>query len=251
MRPAGVQPKDRETDSAMAALLRGPKPTFNAFEVSVEKLGSAIKLGLIGRGQQLPSERDLADMMGISRTTIREAIRVLTVQGVLAVRRGRTGGTFVAGTPAAQSTAVLRRKIAKDPQILRSILDYRAVIEPGVAALAAERAEKNQIAELSAYCDEMSQVSEQFRSYRELDTRFHLLLGRCTQSARLESVVADLHVELSDLMQLIPYSKEAVLHSNDQHTALLKAVASGKAEQARKVMLEHVSATNSFLTGLL
>ena len=71
------------------ASLRGSKPTINPFEVTLERLGAAIKMGLYDPGDQLPSERDIAQMMGISWTTVREAIGLLVAQGVLVVKRGR------------------------------------------------------------------------------------------------------------------------------------------------------------------
>ncbi|MBF2026991.1 MAG: winged helix-turn-helix transcriptional regulator [Oscillatoriales cyanobacterium C42_A2020_001] len=83
-------------NTAIAALLWNIKLSTNAYEMTVERLSAAIKMGLYRRGQQLPAERELAEIMGVSRTTLREAIRVLVEQGFLTVKRGRNGGTFVA-----------------------------------------------------------------------------------------------------------------------------------------------------------
>src|SRR5258707_4261516 len=67
----------------------------NAFEITVARLAQAIKLGLVAEGERLPSERDLAERLQVSRVTLREAIRALREAGYLESRRGRTGGTFV------------------------------------------------------------------------------------------------------------------------------------------------------------
>jgi len=67
----------------------------NAFEITVSRLAQAIRLGLVGEGDRLPAERDLAERLRVSRVTLREAIRALREAGILESRRGRTGGTFV------------------------------------------------------------------------------------------------------------------------------------------------------------
>ena len=139
---------DSEGDAAVEALLRGPKPSTNAFEVTVEKLGSVIKMGLILPGERLPSERDISERMGVSRTTIREAIRVLTVQGALEVRRGRMGGTFVSTQLKRPNAGELRERVSRQGSTLLDVLDLRFVVEQGVAQIAAERATDEQVREL-------------------------------------------------------------------------------------------------------
>ena len=208
-------------------------------------------MGLILPGERLPSERDISEMMGVSRTTIREAIRVLTVQGALEVRRGRMGGTFVSTQLKRPNAGELRERVSRQGSTLLDVLDLRFVVEQGVAQIAAERATDEQVRELEKFLVDMTGEGRKFPLYRDLDTRFHLLIAGVTQSDRLSSMVADIHAGLSDLMALIPYSEEAVLHSSDQHTRLVAAIKKKKPEQARKIMQEHVSATSSFLRGLL
>ena len=81
------------------ALLRGSAPSANMFEETVERLGHSIKLGLIKPGQQLPPERELAELIGVSRVTVRSALQVLVQGGFLIAKRGRNGGTFVVDHP--------------------------------------------------------------------------------------------------------------------------------------------------------
>src|SRR3954470_15892278 len=80
--------------NAGEALFR-PVRTGNAFEETVERLLQAIRLGVVGAGERLPSERELAERLGVSRVTLREAIRALSDAGYVESRRGRYGGTFV------------------------------------------------------------------------------------------------------------------------------------------------------------
>lgn len=238
-------------NAAVEALLRGLKPTINPFEVTVERLGSAIKMGLYGPGDQLPSERDLAEIMGISRATVREAIRLLTVQGVLVVKRGRTGGTFVSEHLTSPHVLQLRGKLGEAGAKLSEILDHRLIIETGIVELAAERAITSQITDLQALVDMMRPVEHDYLEYRRLDTRFHLLLAEATQSNRLQAAMAEAHAELADIMLTVPHSKVACVRSTLQHQEIVSAIAQANGDRARAVMKEHILAINSYLIGLL
>ena len=105
----------------------------NAFEVTIEQLATAIRLGVFTRGEALPPERELAERLGVSRNTLREAIAALREAGFVATRRGRGGGTWVtyAGTePGAAGTEVA------DGIDVEDALNFREVVEPGAAELA-------------------------------------------------------------------------------------------------------------------
>jgi GntR family transcriptional repressor for pyruvate dehydrogenase complex len=239
------------TLSPAEALLRGLKPTTNAFEVTVERLGSVIRMGLYEPGSQLPSEREIAEIMGISRTTIREAIRVLSAQGILIVKRGRSGGTFVSDNLTPPNIIKFRRKFHDAGKTLNEILDHRLIVETGIAELAAQRADDEQANELQELIYAMQQVENNFSEYRKLDTRFHLLIAKATHNRRLQTVIADIHADLSDIGLAVPYSKAALTHSTDKHQKIVDAIRSGNADLSRQLMKEHVEASNSFLTGLL
>src|ERR671916_2954941 len=86
------------TTPAVAAVF-DPVQAATTFEETVERLGTGIRLGLLPQGSQLPPERELAEQMGISRSTLRQALTALTQSGHLVAVRGRGGGWFVAGGP--------------------------------------------------------------------------------------------------------------------------------------------------------
>lgn len=236
---------------AIAALTRNGKSGSNAYEVTVERLSAAIKMGLYRRGEQLPAERELAEIMGVSRTTLREAIRVLGAQGFLIVKRGRSGGTFVADELTLPSVVELKQRLVDTGVTLDDILDHRLVVEPGVAALAAERATIQQLHDLQALVNQMPHVVKQFDEHRRLDTEFHLLIAKATQCDRLVSVVTGIHADLSDLLAIIPHSPAACLDSFTQHQQILAAIQAGERDRARQLMTDHVARTGSLLKGLL
>lgn len=233
------------------ALLRSPRSNTNAFEVTVERLGSAIKMGFFDPGEQLPTERELCEIMGVSRTTVREAIRVLTVQGTLEVRRGRSGGTFVSRRPTRPTVKELHKQIRQRGASLLEILDHRLVVETGIAEMAAERSTPEVGKRLTELATRMHDAENDFSRYRTMDTQFHFMIARATGVDRLSAVLAEIHAELSDLMTMVPHSRDACIHSTQQHERIAKAIATGNTARARKEMREHVRATASFLKGLL
>jgi len=243
--------RSQSEQPAIAALVRNGKTGANAYEMTVERLSAAIKMGLYRRGEQLPAERELAEIMGVSRTTLREAIRVLGAQGFLIVKRGRSGGTFVADELTLPSVVELKQRLLQTGATLDDILDHRLVVEPGVAALAAARVTDQQIDELQTLVNHMPQVVQQFDEHRRLDTEFHLLIAKATQCDRLVSVVTGIHADLSDLLAIIPHSPTACLDSYNQHQQILAAIHHGESDRARQMMTEHVTRTSSLLKGLL
>ena len=89
------------TDSTIFAPVAAP----STYDHTLERLGTAIRIGLLGPGERLPPERDLAEQLGISRSTLRQALATLTASGHLVAMRGRAGGTFVAEAPPVASGA--------------------------------------------------------------------------------------------------------------------------------------------------
>ncbi|HEY5184268.1 MAG TPA: GntR family transcriptional regulator, partial [Actinomycetes bacterium] len=121
------------------ASLLGPVRSGNAFEIAVERLARTIKLGVIPRGERLPSERELAATLQVGRSTVREALEALRQAGYVQTRRGRGGGTFVTYGGTTVSRSVAGELVRSMGAQLQDALDFRRVVEPGAAALAATR----------------------------------------------------------------------------------------------------------------
>lgn len=238
--------------TAANALLRGDGTSINPFELTVERLGSSIKMGLFAPGDQLPPERELAALMGVSRLTLRAALRAMEQAGFVHVHRGRYGGTFVSETvPKPASQTRLKAALNISPAMLEDWIAQRRVLETGVAELAALTADASQLSALVDLNAEMQRFEHDLNRYRPLDTMFHLGLARATGSAGLETWVAQTHARLSELMRFIPSTRGALSHSTDYHAQILDAIAQRDAEEARRVMAQHVDATTSMLRGLL
>ncbi len=218
-----------------------PIRTANAFEQTVERIGRAIRMGLLRPGERLPSERELATQLALSRSTVREALRLLVEGGYLEARRGRGGGTFVA--------EVLPRPALRDPHEavaalegrLDDLLRYRVVLELGCAELAAERATAADCARLAELVEEGgTHRADDYPAYRAVDSRFHVAIATIAGSAQLVEAVTEVHARLSDIVNAIPRSEETIANSQGQHRRLLAAIGSGDRDAARVVMREHV-----------
>jgi len=245
MRPNGGSSAD--TDAIFT-----PIRTANAFEQTVERIGRAIKMGLLRPSERLPSERDLATQLALSRSTVREALRVLAEAGYLEARRGRGGGTFVA--------EVLPQLEARDPHdVLREIggrlpdtLRFRRVLETGAAELAAERATVDDCERLAELIDEAgTHHASDYPAYRAIDSRIHVTLAGIAGSLELVRAVTEVQATLSEVLNGIPRSEETITNSQAQHRRLLAALESRDRDAARVAMREHLEGIERLLAGLL
>jgi DNA-binding FadR family transcriptional regulator len=226
-----------------------PVPVRNAFEVTVERLAQSIRLGVLVGGDRLPPERELAETLGVSRVTLREAIKALRTAQLVESRRGRGGGTFVVA-PVASSP--LRTKVldaaARPP--INDTLDLRRIVEPGAAALAASRTlSAADRATLHRCLRDATDCAADGR--RLADCRLHMAIAAASESASVAAVVADVQMRLTELLRGIPVIPANIHHSDRQHAAIVEAILAGQPDRARGEMEEHVDGTAALLRGLL
>ena len=234
-----------ERDAALEAVFMPVQPA-STFEETVERLGSAIRSGLLVPGSKLPPERELARRLKISRSTLRQALTALVQSGHLVSQRGRTGGTFVAEQPPLSEQA-------GEPldQGAWAALDYRVAIETGAVVLAAERGSEQQFDRLEQLVAKMADELEDFGEYRRTDIRFHIGIAEAAHSPRLLSAMTDAQSQMSDLIALIAHPEEVLTHSNEQHRRLVRHLRRGDTSRAVGLIREHIEGTEHILAGLL
>jgi DNA-binding FadR family transcriptional regulator len=240
----------------LTGLLR-PVREGNAFEETVERLLTVIKLGFVGPGERFPAERDLAAQLGISRLTLREAIRELQQAGYVESRRGRSGGTFVTRKPPAPDRGELRRLAREDGEKLADALTFRLAVETGSADVLAQlmarsvavKGDGGARAVLEARLADVNRASP--RDYRRLDTLFHLSIAELTGSSLLAAACTDARMRLNDLLNAIPVLQRNIDHTAGQHAAIVAAILAGDAERARRSVAEHLEGTGALLRGFL
>jgi DNA-binding FadR family transcriptional regulator len=247
-----------------------PIRTGNVFEEAVERILHAIKLGVVTAGERLPPERKLAVRLGVSRVTVREALRVLEQAGYVEARRGRTGGTFVTyrattdrrrregregreggGGRAGREVGRRREPPAAD---LDDALTLRTVLEVGAAEVAAGRQRdgrldeggRRHLLERLADCERAAPAE-----YRQTDSRLHLAIAEAAGAPSLAAQVADVRMRINDLLDEIPLLAPNIAHSSEQHRAIVEAILAGDVAAARRTMEEHLDGTAALLRGFL
>jgi GntR family transcriptional regulator, transcriptional repressor for pyruvate dehydrogenase complex len=229
-----------------AATVFAPVESQTAFEETLERLGTAIKLGLLEPGARLPAERELCRQLGISRSTLRQALTALVQSGHLHATRGRSGGTFVAEAPppAEEPSAELLAR-------WRDACDQRLAVELAVAVLAAERAEPDALEPLDELVGVMDATLEDFAAFRQADVRWHIGLAEAAGSRRLVAAMTEAQGLMTDLITYIAHPPELLAWTNQQHAKMLAAVRRRDGDRAMRIMAEHLKGTEHVLAGLL
>lgn len=227
------------------------------YELVVEQLRKAIFLSRFVPGDKLPPERDLAKQMLVSRTTIREAVRVLEGEGLIAVKRGPTGGLVV------QQQNLLRpgeieAYIEAQLTQLDNLFDYRIANEAAAAGLAALRRDKRQVARMRRALDEMDRLSAtketrantaNIARFFACDSEFHITIAQSSGNPYLLDAV-----EHSRAAMFLPVGKvfrHLEDRANDHHLAIFQAIVDKDPELAAARMKMHIEATRSSLYSLL
>ena len=232
---------------ALDAVFKPVQPP-STFEETVERLGTAIRLGLLPPGTRLPAERELADELRISRSTLRQALTTLVQSGHLVAMRGRAGGTFVVEEPPLAQV----RDAPPLRDEARAVLDYRVVVETGATVLAAERAGGADLDLLDALTEHMSATqSASFEVYRRADVRFHIGLAEACHSPRLVVAMTEVQGQMSDLIQRIAHPDEVLTRSNAQHRRLVRLLRRQDTGRAVRLMRQHCEGTEHILAALM
>lgn len=241
------QRRSRDASRLPDAVLR--PAAGNVFESTVEQLATAIRLGVFADGQQLPPERELAERLGVSRMTLREAIAALRDSTLVTTRRGRGGGTVV--TYAGPQLGGRTGPWVRHGPALSDAMDFRRVVEPGTAWLAAT---KPLARDQRAWLTESARVvrdAPDAATHRVADSRLHLAVATLSGSPMLIDAVTRAQAALHELLTAIPVLPRNIAHSNEQHDAVVDAILAGDADRARSAMEEHCDATAALLRGLI
>lgn len=197
-----------------------------------------IKEGRFKARDQLPSERELAETFKVSRTSVREALRALESQGLIVSRTGT--GNFVADLPVESLVGPLALLLIDEKKALADVFEMRKLIEPHIAALAAERATRNDIAQLNRIVAKQTDAVSRGATGVEADAELHFTIGRATRNQALQKLV-------SGLMEMLSRSREESLQTDkrrqssiDAHRRIVAAIEKHDKARARSEMLRHI-----------
>jgi GntR family transcriptional repressor for pyruvate dehydrogenase complex len=209
-----------------------------ASEEIIEQIRDLIASGRLKVGDRLPAERELASLLTVGRSTVREAIRALESLGIVQVRAGE--GTFLIANPADQPGDPLTSRVFSSLHNQHLLFEVRTVIEPDLAALAARRASFDQIVKMREILQEQEALIQRGDSGIVADTQFHYLLAEAAGNEILFNI-------MNGLMDLLRETRQASLQTSGrparsvkQHRAVLRAIEMRDPKGAEQRMREHL-----------
>ncbi|MDO5551861.1 MAG: GntR family transcriptional regulator, partial [Lachnospiraceae bacterium] len=152
-----------------------------------EELMNYIQQEPIEVGQKIPNEFELAEMFGVGRSTIREAVKGLVSKGILEVRRG--SGTYVISICSPEEDPLGLSKLQDKYMLALELFDVRLMLEPEIASRAAERADEEDLKQLKRLCDETEQLYLENKNHIPKDIEFHTCIAKCSKNRVVETLI--------------------------------------------------------------
>ena len=230
--------------------LFAPLRMRNAGEQIADRLVTAIALGAFVPGQRLPTERELATSLDVSRTTVREAISRLAATGYVEVRRGRHGGAFVTATAGPDIDEMIRRTLAPGWQDLERLFDFRALVEPLIARTAASRRSPEAAERIEHALSEYQSAGDDREASSRADGALHRAIAEATRNPYLIDLSDRIRHAVSLGFRAEPYSRAIRERALLEHADLAQAVLDGDPERAAALAAQHFTITEERLRAL-
>ncbi len=217
--------------------------TTSTVDEIIEQIISVIRSDGLAIGDQLPSERQLSEILGVSRSTLREAITTLSTLGVLEILPGK--GTFVRATDFNANLASKMVKLMSSKESPLLAIELRTILEPGIAALVAQKRDEACLGEMERLLKITEKKAARNEDYFEEDKAFHMILGHATGNTLIEHTLSTslsiwfgdywgneaAHVAISVPGNLQKY--------HDIHVRIYEAIKEGNAIKAHEEMEVH------------
>lgn len=217
-----------------------PPPDVDANRYVEDLVRREIRLGLLPPGSSLPSERELAELLGVGRTPVQNALKQLQSEGLIERRRGRNGGAFVRGASddELRFREVIALAIDKRDEI-RHAMEYRLLVEPLVARLAGERRTAGELEQLTVAHSALQEAADD-AAFMRSDAVFQLTLANITANPFLVEGIEEARQCCHPALALLPESGAFHDATIEEHSAILTAVEAGRPETAESAMRIHL-----------
>lgn len=224
-----------------------PIKKAKVYEEIVAKIKDMVEKGRFKSGDQLPVERELAEVFRVSRSSVREALRSLESQGFIESRQG--DGTYIARQPVESLVRPLASVILTEKDDQMELFEMRRMIEPDLAYLAAERATEEEIAMMEKVLDLQQEQIDRGDYETDVDRNFHYIMARAARNKALLRIT-------DNIIDLLAESREQYLQVEGRpqksilrHREVLEAIRARDPERAEKCMLEHLVDIETSLFG--
>jgi GntR family transcriptional regulator, transcriptional repressor for pyruvate dehydrogenase complex len=231
---------DRDSRRRRGDAIFAPVAVARASSAIADQIREAIVTGKLARGERLAPERELAEQFGVSRVTVRDALRALEAMGLIEVRVGARGGAFVTaptGSVVAQTISDMMLMSAITPE---DVVEARLIVELGTVTLACSRATDEDLARLRALC-ERAQDALAARTYtRELSWDFHSLLAQVAHNGAVDGLTQSFRSSLSMHPYRTREGPKAHARTVEEHVRILEALERRDGAAARTEMAHHL-----------
>ena len=207
------------------------------YQTVLEHIKCLLLEGKLRAGDRLPTVNEMAKELGVGPASVWEAYRVLETRGILEVRQGR--GTTVAADVIEPAGRVEDFKVAQQRSV-STVMETRRLIEPGVAALAAERATASEREAILKAARDMDRMVSEGKDFVEPDLNFHDLIFAAAHNPTLASTLSGLREVMIDLRRLVTRNPIAVDKAVHYHQLIALAIYEGDVETARSLMKQHL-----------
>jgi len=212
-------------------------------QVIVDQIKLLIRDGRLQPGDRLPSERELCQRFGVSRVTVREALRVLEASGLLSIRVGAHGGAFLTSPSAERLGEGLADLMSLSALTAVNVTEARIIVELGILPLAVERATEEDIAALHAMVEEAERALQADAYTTEMSAAFHVRIAECTHNPAIEMLMQSFHGPMRMSIEESHVGAPMGHRGAEEHRALTEAIEARDLARARTVMTKHLDRT--------
>lgn len=221
-------------------------------EMIISRLKEMIQNDKYNYGDKLPVEKRLAEMFGVSRTTIREALSVLSAEGWVTAKRG--GGTYIGRIRNQAPVEPLTTSLDNQDSALFELMEFRRILEGEVAMLAALRATDEDLAAIKAAYFDLSDAISQAQDTATSDFKIHYAIAKAARNNTILSVIEQLHNSYAKVVKISrghsskPDGYELIL---SEHRSIIKAIEKHQPDAARKAMQTHLERSQRIIEEVL
>ena len=216
-----------------------PIQTERLYQQIVDQIEGRIVAGELKVGDQLPSERELAEQFTVSRIAVREAVKALQEKGLVEIRPGR--GTFIVnGMPDKVRASLSLLMMFGSAEGSANLVEVREILEPEIAALAATRITQEQISAMSEAVEIMEQALDNVDTFVEADLDFHLALAQATQNPLIPILMDSIIALLREQRKRIALINGGLQRGQYHHKRILDSVIQHDPKAARQAMQLHL-----------
>lgn len=209
-------------------------------EQIADKLREMIIQEEMKTGSKLPAEAELMARFGVSRSTVREAVKILQTEHIVDIRQGQ--GTFLCAMPGLADDP-LGLRFADQDELSAQLLETRLLIEPSVAALAAKRRTQQHLQEMKLLLDKMDSAYLHGENYTPYDAQFHSVIAQCTGNDVIMRLLPTIHESVSAGYQHTRRVEGSYQRASQCHLELYRAIMEQDSERARAAAQRHMMQT--------